>query len=159
MNAVKFYAASLPLEIWVSYREKWTIDGNTRFRRTNASRKARKSCSCPKHDNGSAVKHGRSGVFSKNSEKQQKIEAEKISTPPEFAQEVAAFERLKPELLKKYPQRVVAIHQGQVVAVGDNRMDVLGILLDRLGPVPCYIEWVEQETPRRVRMPSIRVVR
>ncbi len=97
--------------------------------------------------------------LAKIEEHHQATEAEKISIPPQFAQEVAAFERLKPELLKKYPRRVVAIHQGQVVAVGDNRMDVLGIVLDKLGSVPCYIEWVEQETPRRVRMPSVRVVR
>jgi hypothetical protein len=78
---------------------------------------------------------------------------------PDFEREVAAFERLKPELLKTYKGRVVAIHQGQVVAVGDDRMAVLDTVLEKLGPVPCYIEWVEEETPRRVRMTSTWIAR
>ena len=81
------------------------------------------------------------------------------AVPAEFLQEVEAFERLKPELLKQYKGQVVAIYQGKVVAVGDNRMDVFGVVLKKLGPVPCYIEWVDEQTPRRVRMPSVRVVR
>ena len=76
------------------------------------------------------------------------------SAPPEFLREAAAFARLKPELLKQYKGRVVAIHQGEVVAVGDDRMAVLGMVLEKLGPVPCYIEWVEAQTPRRARMTS-----
>src|SRR5687767_12529906 len=40
---------------------------------------------------------------------------------PDFECEVAAFERLKPELLKTCKGRVVAIHQGQVVAVGETK--------------------------------------
>ena len=73
---------------------------------------------------------------------------------PEFMREVAAFERLKPELLEQYRGRVVAIHQGAVVAVGDNRMDVLGDVLEKLGPVPCYTENVEEQTPRKARITS-----
>ncbi|MGB0383751.1 MAG: DUF5678 domain-containing protein [Ardenticatenaceae bacterium] len=76
----------------------------------------------------------------------------------EFEREVAAFEKLKPMLMKKYEGRVVAIHQGQVVAVGDDKMDVLDMVWEKFGEVPCYIEWVETETPRRVRVPSVRVV-
>jgi hypothetical protein len=84
---------------------------------------------------------------------------EQPAAPPEFLREIAAFERLKPELLKQYKGRVVAIHNGEVVAVGDDRMDVLGIVLEKLGPVPCYIEWVEEETPRRARITSTWVMR
>jgi predicted transcriptional regulator len=73
---------------------------------------------------------------------------------PELEREIKAFAQLKPELLQKYKGRVVAIYQGQVVAVGDDRMEVLGVVLENLGPVPCYIEWVEEETPRRVRITS-----
>ncbi|MEZ4865635.1 MAG: DUF5678 domain-containing protein [Caldilineaceae bacterium] len=78
---------------------------------------------------------------------------------PEFAREVAAFERLKPELIERYYGRVVAIYQGEVVAVGDDRMDVLGEVLERLGPVPCYIEWVTEQTPRRARITSAWIKR
>jgi hypothetical protein len=80
------------------------------------------------------------------------------STPLEFLREAVAFARLKPELLKQYKGRVVAIHQSEVVAVGDDRMVVLGMVLEKLGPVPCYIEWVEEQTPRRARTTSTWVV-
>lgn len=74
---------------------------------------------------------------------------------PEFEAEVAAFERLKPELLKRYPGRAVAIHQGQVIEVGDDKMDVLERVRRRLGDVRCYVEWVEPDAPRRVRIPTV----
>lgn len=80
------------------------------------------------------------------------------SAPPEFLREAAAFAQLKPELLKQYKGRVVAIHQGKLVAVGDDRMAVLGMVLEKLGSVPCYIEWVEEQTPRRARITSTWVV-
>ena len=74
--------------------------------------------------------------------------------PAEFDQEVAAFERLKPTLLKQHAGRAVAVYQSQVVAVGDDKMSVLADVLAQFGPVPCYIEWVAPETPRRVRISS-----
>ena len=74
--------------------------------------------------------------------------------PDEFENAVAVFDRLKPDLMAKYGGRVVAIYQDKVVAVGDDKMSVLETVVQTLGPVPCYIEWVEPETPRRVRMPS-----
>jgi hypothetical protein len=78
------------------------------------------------------------------------------SVPAEFLREVEAFEKLKPKLLKQqeYCGRVVAIHQGQVVAVGDDDMEVLGLVWDQFGEVPCYIEKVQPEL-RRARIPSI----
>jgi hypothetical protein len=76
-----------------------------------------------------------------------------------FEREVAAYERLKPELLKQYAGRVVAIYQERVVAVGDNEMDVLGDVYERIGHVPCYIEWAKPDAPRRVRMTSMWVKR
>lgn len=79
--------------------------------------------------------------------------------PAEFEREVAAFEQLKPLLQEQYGGRVVAIHQGQVVAVGSDKMAVLDSVLETLGPVPCYIEWVEPDTPRRVQISSAWVAR
>lgn len=79
--------------------------------------------------------------------------------PSDFAAEVNAFEQLRPTLLTQYSGRVVAIYQGRVVATGDDKMAVLGQVLDEYGPVHCYIEWVEADSPRRVRMPSVRVKR
>ena len=76
------------------------------------------------------------------------------STPPEFLREIAAFEQIKPELLQQYKGRVVGIYQGQVVAVGDDVLAVHDMVVAKFGPVPCYVEWVEEQTPRRVRMVS-----
>lgn len=77
--------------------------------------------------------------------------------PAQFEAEVVAFEALKPTLLAHYPKRVVAIYQGQVVEVGDDKMEVLERVMAKLGAVPCYIEWVEPDAPRQVRVPSVRV--
>ena len=81
------------------------------------------------------------------------------AAPAEFDQEVAAFERLKPTLLKQHAGRAVAIYHNQVVTVGDDKMSVLTEVLAQFGPVPCYIEWVAPETPRRTRIPSAWVAR
>ncbi len=72
-----------------------------------------------------------------------------------FRQEAEAFKRLLPELLQQYQGKFVAIHQGQVVAAGDDRMDVYGVVLEKLGPVSCYIGCVDVQTPRPKRMPLI----
>ncbi len=76
------------------------------------------------------------------------------AAPVEFQREVTAFEHLKPALQEHHSGRVVAIHGGQVIAVGDDKMAVLDDVTAKLGPVPCYIEWVEPETPRRARISS-----
>ena len=76
------------------------------------------------------------------------------SIPPDFEAQVAAFERLKPELLECCRGRVVAIYQGQVIQVGDDKMEILAQVLERLGNVHCYVEWVEPDAPRRARVSS-----
>ena len=81
------------------------------------------------------------------------------AAPAEFGQEVAAFERLKPALLKQHVGQAVAVYRGHVVAVGDDKMSVLAEVLAQFGPVPCYIEWVAPETPRHVRVSSAWVAR
>jgi len=73
---------------------------------------------------------------------------------PEFEAEVSAFERLKPDLLTTHKDKVVAIYQGKVIEVGEDRMDVLGQVIKNYGYVQCYIEQVIPETPRRVHIPS-----
>ena len=75
--------------------------------------------------------------------------------PPEFLREMAAFERLKPQLLQQYRSRVVAIHDEQVVAIGDDILTVHNMVMKKFGFVPCYVEQVDEDTPHRVRMPSI----
>jgi hypothetical protein len=71
-----------------------------------------------------------------------------------FEQEIAAFEQIKPTLLKQYAGQYVGIHQGQVVAVGPNRLQVVKEIYERWGHVVCYVEKVSTEPLRRVRIPS-----
>lgn len=73
----------------------------------------------------------------------------------QFSVDVAAFERLKPSLLQTHYGQVVAIYQEQVAAVGPTRTAVLRMMRERFGNVPCYVERVEEVTPRRVRIPSM----
>jgi len=79
--------------------------------------------------------------------------------PSDFAAEVNTFEQLRPTLLEQYRGQVVAIYQGRVVATGDDKMAVLGQVLDSYGPVHCYIEWVEPDSPRRARITSAWIKR
>ncbi|HRQ41375.1 MAG TPA: DUF5678 domain-containing protein [Chloroflexota bacterium] len=88
---------------------------------------------------------------------------ERIPTLPEenqadsFNREVAAFAHLKPMLLNQYGGEFVAIYQGQVIGHGEDEVALFRQVLAQYGPVSCYIEKVVPETPRRARMPSIRV--
>jgi hypothetical protein len=82
-------------------------------------------------------------------------ETELAEADEAFEQEVAAFAALKPELLKQYPGQYVAIYQGQVVGHGDNRLTLIKEVYSQFGEVPCYVEKVTVEPPRRVRMPSV----
>jgi hypothetical protein len=76
----------------------------------------------------------------------------------EFQREVAAFERMLPELLQEYQGRVVAIHRGQVIEVGDSKAEVSERVHKRLGDVTVFIQQVEEQLPVR-RFPFFKVVR
>lgn len=71
-----------------------------------------------------------------------------------FEQEAAAFLALKPQLLQQYSGKVVAIYQGEVVMVGDDRLAVHDQVMQKYGHIPCYIESVQEETPRVARITS-----
>ncbi len=73
---------------------------------------------------------------------------------PDFEAEITAFQRLKPALLMTHKNKVVAIYQGKVIEDGEDRMDVLGQVIQNYGYVQCYIEQVTSEPPRRIRIPS-----
>ncbi len=62
-----------------------------------------------------------------------------------------------PELLKQYEGRVVAIHNGRVVAVGDDKMELWTQTRQELEDVPVYVQIVEYP-PRVYDMPSIEVI-
>ena len=76
----------------------------------------------------------------------------------QFEREVATFERILPDLLQKYRGRVVAIHDGHVVEVGDSKAEVSERVHQRLGDVTVYVQRVS-EHPRIFKFPYFKVVR
>lgn len=76
-----------------------------------------------------------------------------------FEQEVAAFEQMRADLLTQYAGQFVAIYQGKVVATGSEKLALLNQVREQYGNVVCYIEKVASDSPRTVRMPSIRIAR
>ena len=76
-----------------------------------------------------------------------------------FEQEVAAFEQMRADLLTQYADQFVAIYQGKVVASGSEKLALLDKVREQYGNVVCYIEKVAPDSPRTVRMPSVRVAR
>jgi PHD/YefM family antitoxin component YafN of YafNO toxin-antitoxin module len=88
--------------------------------------------------------------------------AEKRQQTPQNAEAIierehAAFQRMSPALQKQYPGQVVAIHASQVVAVGQDRMEVWQAARQQLGDAPIYVQTVEYP-PRVYKMPSRKVV-
>lgn len=75
-----------------------------------------------------------------------------------FQQEVAAFERLKPTLLKQYSGQYIALRRGEVVASGEEKLDVSRRVREQYGPGGYYVALVARQ-PRTVRMPSPRIAR
>jgi PHD/YefM family antitoxin component YafN of YafNO toxin-antitoxin module len=75
-----------------------------------------------------------------------------------FERERAAFERMKPELLRTQQGKVVAVYQGQVAQVGIDVAETLEAVYDQFGYVPCYVQRVE-ETPHIYKFPHRKVVR
>lgn len=75
-----------------------------------------------------------------------------------FEQEIAAFETLKPELLKQYPGQYVAIYQGKVVASGVDKHEVSRQVREQYGLVVYYVQLVSPK-PRTARIPSVWVTR
>lgn len=73
-------------------------------------------------------------------------------------QEARAFQEMLPDLLQKYPGRVVAICKGQVIGVGDQRMEVWQAARQAAAGAPVYIQDV-QPVPAVYKMPSRRVKR
>jgi hypothetical protein len=82
---------------------------------------------------------------------------------PEFSgsddpwrQEQRAFHRLLPELLRTHSGQFVAIHGGQVVGSGDDKLEVARQAYARCGYVPIFVSRVSDAPARPVRIPSPR---
>lgn len=86
-------------------------------------------------------------------------ESESTEVTQAFEQEVAAFEQMRADLLTQYAGQFVAIYEGKVVASGSEKLALLDKVREQYGNVVCYIEKVAPDSPRTVRMPSVRVAR
>jgi PHD/YefM family antitoxin component YafN of YafNO toxin-antitoxin module len=75
-----------------------------------------------------------------------------------FERERAAFERLKPELLKTHRGKFVAVVNEQVVDMDTDRVKLVLRVYDRFGYRPIYVQLVEGHPPRR-RLPSVWIAR
>jgi PHD/YefM family antitoxin component YafN of YafNO toxin-antitoxin module len=75
-----------------------------------------------------------------------------------FERERAAFERLKPELLKTHRGKFVAVVNEQVVDMDTDRVKLVLRVYDRFGYRPIYVQLVEEHLPRR-RLPSVWIAR
>ena len=75
-----------------------------------------------------------------------------------FQREVAAFEHMKPELLKTHLGKAVAVYHGEIVAVGETKAQVYEQVTARFGEAPIFIHVVE-ESPRTYKMPHRKAIR
>ncbi len=73
-----------------------------------------------------------------------------------FRREQQAFRRLLPELLSKYRDRYVAIHEGQVVESGADQIEVAERAYARFGYIPILVTLVTDEPRPVIRVPSPR---
>lgn len=75
-----------------------------------------------------------------------------------WEREHRAFLRMLPDLLQTHRDRYVAIHNEQVVEVGDNVVEVAGRAYSTHGYVPIFVDRVTDESPKPLRIPSPRVI-
>jgi len=75
-----------------------------------------------------------------------------------FERERAAFERLKPQLLKTHRGKFVAVVDEQVVDLDTDRVRLALRVYDRFGYRPIYVQMIEEHLPR-VRLPSVWIAR
>jgi hypothetical protein len=90
---------------------------------------------------------------------QQQLQSTQLAKPHSgFDREKAAFEQLKPDLLKQFPDKCVAIVGGQVVEVGEDKLQVIERVRERFGRVSMYVQWVTAQ-PRAYHFPHRQVIK
>lgn len=73
--------------------------------------------------------------------------------------EYGAFQRLRSSLLLTHRGKYVAVHEGQVVESGEDKISVAKVAYARFGYQPIYVGLVSDDPPSVVRMPSPRLFR
>lgn len=83
-----------------------------------------------------------------------------VPTPDVWTRNRDYFVSHRDELMKEYRGKYVAVHDGRIVAIGDDKLEAAKAGYAQCGRVPVYVGFVSEEGPRRIRMPSpIRVVK
>ena len=83
-----------------------------------------------------------------------------LPTPPQnkWEREHRAFVQMLPELLKTHRGQYVAVHEGQVVDSGDDKLEVAGKAYAKYGYLPIYVGLVAERPLPAERIPGFRVV-
>ena len=76
-----------------------------------------------------------------------------------WERERRAFVRMLPDLLASHRDQLVAIHQGQVVASGCDKISVALQAYREHGQIPIYVGLVSDQLPPPARLPSPRTPR
>lgn len=81
-----------------------------------------------------------------------------LPQPPEdkWRCEQRAFRGQLTELLQKHRGKFVAIHNGEVVEVGEDKLEVAGRAYERFGYIPIYVGLVTEQPLPLNRLPSAR---
>jgi len=89
------------------------------------------------------------------------IPTEAIFPPPQtkWEREYRAFQRLLPELLKTHCGKYVAIHNEQVVDIGDDPIALIKQVHAKYGYVPIHVDLVVEPPPPPVRIPHRQLYR
>lgn len=74
-----------------------------------------------------------------------------------FQREKKAFEQMKPELMERYRGMCVAVVGGEVVEVGEDKIEVIERVRERFGRVSMYVQWVTDQ-PHLYHFPHRRVI-
>jgi hypothetical protein len=86
------------------------------------------------------------------------LPAPELSVPQikKWKTEQAAFRRLLPDLLRTQIGEFVAIHEGQVVESGVDKIEVARRAYERFGYIPIFVSQVIAGSPEPIRVPSTR---
>lgn len=75
-----------------------------------------------------------------------------------WERERRAFVRMLPDLLVTHRDQFVAVHQGQVVASGPEKVSVALQAYREHGQIPIYVGLVSDQPPLPARLPSPRTL-
>jgi len=81
-----------------------------------------------------------------------------VPMPGKWEHERAAFTAMHADLLNRFRNRYVAIHEGEVVASGSDKIRVALQAYREHGHVPIYVGWVSDKPLPPARLPTPRTL-